>query len=231
MGEGGARGYGQTLLHAMGGAGRFEAAAGSMQLSENKRLIRERISLLKDHTVRKPLTALLTVALAGALVVCTACARIYNPWPRSANTRGGTLTRSEATNIEMIESALETQPALRIVADNAWVRVEYSDAEEIETDFDSGVCSVTAQYDEGSGNRTLFVSGVGAETREAAVVRVPKYMFDRLNIDAESSLIEVPADADIAETRIECDSGLLFVCSNDDFEGVGVRADLANSLW
>lgn len=81
MGHDHAQDYGQTLLDAMAAVGKYRENPGAVTLSENKRLLKERLSAIMNF--RKKSTA--TRCLTGALTLCVVfCAVFVGVYPASA---------------------------------------------------------------------------------------------------------------------------------------------------
>lgn len=77
IGEGGAQEYGKTLLDAMAAVGKYRENFGAVTLSENKRLLKERLKAIMNFRRRSTAIRLLTGALTLCVVLGTALVGVY----------------------------------------------------------------------------------------------------------------------------------------------------------
>lgn len=85
-GSGGAPDYGKTLLDAMAAVGRYREHPGTVTLSENKRLLKERLGAIMNFKKKSGPVRLLTCALTLCLILGAAFAGVY---PAAAAGRPG----------------------------------------------------------------------------------------------------------------------------------------------
>lgn len=85
-GSGGAPDYGKTLLDAMAAVGRYREHPGAVTLSENKRLLKERLGAIMNFKKKSGPVRLLTGALTLCLILGAAFAGVY---PAAAAGRPG----------------------------------------------------------------------------------------------------------------------------------------------
>ena len=77
MGEGSARDYGKTLLEAMAAVGRYRKNPGTLPLSENKQLLKERLEALMNFRERSGAVRIFTAALTLCVVLGAAFIGVY----------------------------------------------------------------------------------------------------------------------------------------------------------
>lgn len=84
MGSGNAQDYGQTLLDAMAAVGRYKENLGTVTLSKNKKLLKERISVIMNFKKKSMAVRVLTVALTLCVILGAAFIGVY-PVAAAAN--------------------------------------------------------------------------------------------------------------------------------------------------
>ena len=91
MGWGSARDYGKTLLDAMAGVGRYRENPGTLTLSENKKLLKERLEALMKFRERSKAVKSITAALTVCVVLGAAFMGIYTIGTAAGDVRAAPL--------------------------------------------------------------------------------------------------------------------------------------------
>lgn len=232
---GDAQGYGATLLHVMAACGRFRAADGTVELSANKRLLKERLERMKMQGTTTLRSRMLALLITAALVVCSACTATYTPW------RSGSLPRRDA-------AVSGNGPLLSLHVKNCYVEVEESADTEIQAAYDQALFDVQMEQTQDGMSVTCTARRTPQGT-EHIILYVPG-TFRRCEMEAAEGLLSVkdlsvPAlsvnvrngvgsvriaenAAGTVETSVA--EGLLALESADGFADADVEAQLHESV-
>ncbi|MBD5558850.1 MAG: hypothetical protein HDQ87_00595 [Clostridia bacterium] len=241
LGQDGAALYGSTLLDSMGGAHSCRAAAGTLEMSENKRLLKERLEQMGEHTKRKPGAACLALLLAGSLLICAACTRVYVPagLGRSGAVRVPDTAAGWTADLESAE--------LSVQVDGAWVELLSTDESRLRADYDGNYYTVSML--ETDGRMEVWCEGTNArnvrtEHIKLYVPRTADSMYVGLesgmltggtevpvqSIEADESLVQLTLKDAVRQAVIVADNSLLQILSADDFADTEIRMQMNKSL-
>lgn len=142
--------YGGTLLNSMGGAHSCRAAAGTLELSESTRLLKERLERMNEHTQRKPVGTYLALLLSACLIVCAACARVYTPYGPGQRNRSAEHSSQTSGAAGTTGAWAAGNAQLVISAERAWIDVQSAGGSDVvSTDFDADFYTVDVREENG----------------------------------------------------------------------------------
>lgn len=210
--------YGMTLLNAMACAGTYSEPAASVNLSENKRLLKERLEELKTYEQRRKASAVvLSIFIAACLVGTTACTGVYRRGVRD----GWYVPASGRTFSDRKLESLGAMPQdghIRLDIKECSVRI--LDTADLETA--EGGPLIAASYDP-----SLFSADLSGN-----IIRCrPKGRANRSHMSAQYLELFVPVDA-LQSAEIDADNSFVsFDSVPYDTEISGIAADGMTVAW
>lgn len=248
LGRGGTAAYGAALLNAMAGVHSCRAASGTLELSENKRLLKERLERMGEHTSRKPYGFVLTALLSACLLFCAACSRVYVPLS-GLHRYGSMAPLEELPDISSGTTGAWAagNPELIIESDGAWIQVMSTEEDRISTEFDADY--YTVDVTEADGRTTVTCRGRDRDIRkdQKVVIYVPAQGIRRMETSLKNSLQTGQAAAAAQSFRLSrsvlqmdvekeadysvfAEQSMVSLQSENDFAGAQVEMELSETL-
>lgn len=218
LGRDGAPTYGATLLNSIAGARSCPSAAGTLELSKDKRMLKERLERMEEHTERKPRGAWLAALLCACLTLCAACTRVYVPLPDIPDE----LPRIGSSAGETAASAAG-QPALTIQADEAWIELQATDAGRVEAFFDPDLYDVDIAEQNGTTSVTCRGRHWNDSRTERVVLQVPVQGTKSVDVELASSLLTGECAAAVQSFRV--DQGLMSLRVPESVQDCSIQAE------
>lgn len=231
--------YGSTLLHVMADCGRFRAADGTVELSANKRLLKERLEKMKTYTTAGPQGVILALLLTAVILVSVSCTATYAPWQ----------TRKLPVRADNVQAVTGIPSALQVHVKDCYVQLEPGSDNRLRADYDTSRFDV--QIQETDGTTAVLCSGRTALQKQKYItLYVPADTLSSLDADVTEGMMtvrDIRADAmaftvwsgaaalqlpDAAAGTLTASvkDGLFILESDDGFADTDVQAELHQSL-
>ncbi len=123
MGASNAQDYGKTLLDAMAAVGRYKENLGAVTLSENKQLLKERLSAIMKFKEQSKAVKLLTVVLTLCMVLGASFVGIYTVNAQTASIPG---TPPDTTGRPSLSLDVSSAAVSVLAAENDTISAEYN---------------------------------------------------------------------------------------------------------
>lgn len=245
LGGGEEASYGATLLDSMAGARSCHAAAGTLELSENKRLLKERLERMEEHVKKKPGGAVLLALLSACLLLCAACTRVYVPLPALSRIPDVLPQQSGDTAVWS-----QAEADLEIYADSAWLDVQTTEDSVVRADFDRSCYSV--DIEEAAGKTTVNCIGlVQADPRHMdrritlyipanGIRNVTTELYESLQTGCaqvaeqsyriRSGALETQVPETVRRLDISAENSMVRLLGDDDFSRTEVQLEMHKSM-
>ncbi len=176
--SGSAQDYGKTLLDAMAAVGRYKENLGAVTLSENKRLLKERLGAIMKFKEQSRTGKIVTVVLTLCVVLGAAFVGVYSLGPAAANAHAASLPGT----------SLDTagRPSLSLDVSSAAVNVLAATDNKISAEYNSEVYTVEIN-EQGNDWRVSVSCKTKTNTNDETIkLYIPDVDYGDVNLSADS---------------------------------------------
>jgi len=178
MGSGNAQDYGKTLLDAMAAAGRYKGNLGSVTLSENKRLLKERLGAIMKFREQSRSVKILTVLLTLCVVLGAAFVGVYSLGPATANAHAASLP---GTPLD-----ITGRPSLSLDVSSAAVNVLAATDNKISAEYNNDVYTVEINEQGNDWKVSVSCKNKTNTNDETIKLYTPDVDYGNVNLSADS---------------------------------------------
>lgn len=209
-GPDGAVPYGRTLLNAMAQSGPYNEPLGSVSLSENKKILKERLQAMKTYGRKISGSALVAAVLTGCLIFAAGCTGVY---------RAGLPRRvpAGASREETVSVPASTE-GFALELKEAAVKLQCTEEDKIRAEYDENLFDVEIR--EESDTTQVKCRGRASSDGEVITLYVPRQAYQDISIAADGSFLRWE----------DLPSGNVAGAFNDSFAAIGLPDDFEGAL-